>query len=60
MKTKKEFKELRAKLLQIDVTQASIAKKFYTSRQAVGLALRGRSKSKLSQDINKYVEELLE
>ncbi len=59
MITKKEFKEIRVKLLRKDVSLNQIAKKFYVSREMVGLALREKRNSDLAKKIRAYVVELL-
>jgi len=59
MLTKKEQKQLRIELLKKDMTYQDIAKKFYTSKQMVSLAIRGQRDSDLARQIRKYVDELL-
>lgn len=59
MITKKSFKQVRAELLMLDVTQQQIAKKFYVSRQLVGQYLKGQHNSETANKVRQYVAKLI-
>ncbi len=59
MLTKKETKRIRMTLLKLDMSYADIARKFYTSKQMVSMAVRKERDSDLAVKIRSYVDKLL-
>ena len=59
MLTKKDFKQVRADLLILDVTQQQVAKKFHTSRQVIGQYLKGMHESEQAKQVREHVAGIL-
>ncbi len=59
MITKKEYKEIRVKLLKKDVSLAQIARKFHVPLKTVQLTVRGQRDSDLARKIRSHVDKLL-
>ncbi len=59
MLTKKEYKQIRARLLAADVTLADLARKFHKSRETIYKAVRRQNDSDTSKQIRAYIETLI-